>query len=172
MNTIHNTKSVGAAILRVALIFFFLLMATDSATRVYYSYMPITTWVDFRSVEVTQDGVTAVVRLERYPKEERMIMARRVLSLIAPIREKACGITTQGVLSEGEAGVVQVPLGYLMAPGCIERLKGRSIQARLLVTYIYEFPFGVQRSVTRASNQFLLTQENDEFKVLSPLVSK
>ena len=164
----NTTKYIGAAFVRVALIFTFLVIATDSMSRLYYTYMPISTWMDFRSVEVLQEGDRAVVRIERYPKEDRMVLVRRVLSILAPVKEKACGSTVQGVVNESEGGFVQTPLSSDVEGDCSSLFQGRAVDTRLQISYVFEFPFGIQRIVTRWSYPFRLTQPNGHFSV-SPL---
>lgn len=163
--TIQNTKTFGATVIRVFLIFIFLMLATDSLTRLYYTYMPISTWIDFRGLEVKQNGDEATVFIERYPKEDRMVVVRRVLSVLAPSRGRACGTTIQGVINVAESGIAQVPLSSVLSDDCSERLRGTNVDARLQISYVFEFPFGIQRLVTQWSNPFLLEQQDGRFRV-------
>lgn len=173
MNTaIHNVKTITATVIRVAMIFLFLVIASDSLTRMYYSYMPITTWINFVSVEVVQEGDGPVVKIERYPEGEQFATFQRVLSIYLPVRERACGSSIQGVVNETESGYIQVPLSYALSAGCAERLEGRNIEARLQVSYVFEFPFGIRRIATRYSNPFRMTQLNGQFRVDAVLAAK
>lgn len=162
-------REMTAAFARIMVIFAVLVLFFDSMTRLFYSYMPIETWIDFRRVEVVNVRGEAYVVLERVPVGRQIAMFHRSLIIRYPENERGCTASLMVVLDNPSDATITVPLKRLVAPTCPDVLAGRRIEGQLQVSYIFEFPFGVKRTATRYSTSFSLQFEDGKFVSGPPL---
>lgn len=162
-------RDFGTTFLRVAVIFALLITFCDSLTRVYYSYMPISTWITFKSVTVENRGGEAFAVIERKVRGPQIATNHRSLIIRYPESERACTTSTLTVLDNMSDPVIIVPLKRLLSENCPDVIDGRRIEGTLQVSYIFDFPFGVKRSAVRYSNEFGLQYTNGTYVSSPPL---
>ncbi len=158
-----------AAVVRVVLLFLVLSIALDSMTRVYYSYMPITTWMNFESVRVEQRSTEPYVIIKRQPKGSLVAIAHRTLLVSYPEQLRGCSIATQAVLDDTGDDTVVVQLDHLLNTACPDVLGPLKTNATLQVSYIFDFPYGVKRSIVRQSNRFSIWHDGTNYHIGPPL---
>lgn len=168
-NAAHNLL---AAILRIMLIFVIMLVGVDSMSRVYYSYMPISTWVNFKSVEVKDVNGEATVFIERIPVGPQVAVFHRTLIIMYPENTKGCTASILTVLDNPSTETLVAPLRRVLSPTCPDFLGSKVINGVLQVSYIFDFPFGVKRTATRYSNRFSLSYAGGSYRLGEALTAK
>ena len=160
-----------AAVLRVAVIFIFLLVGFDSISRLYYSYMPISTWIKFNDLTVrnNEEGVPTIY-LERETLGRIVTVFHRTLFILYPENSRACTASVVAVIDSGDK-MVSLPLERAVSESCPQVLKDRTIDAVLQVSYLFDFPFGVKRHAVRYSNRFSVTYDGEKYRIGSPIRS-
>lgn len=153
---------------RVALIFMVLSIGLDSLTRIYYSYMPITTWMKFESVEVVQRDEPYVI-LTRYPVGSSISLFHRTLLIRYPDERRGCGASTTAVLDDTSVAQVVVPLDHMLSAACPDVIGTMKTNAVLQVSYIFDFPYGVKRSIIKSSSKFSISYDGTNYHVGPPL---
>ena len=159
-----------AALARIMLIFAILVLLFDSMTRLFYSYMPIETWIDFRRVEVKNIEGEAYVVIERVPVGRQIAMFHRSLVIRYPENERGCTASLMVVLDNPNDATLIVPMKRVVSENCPDVLAGRRVEGQLQVSYIFEFPYGVKRTATRYSDAFSLQYERGRY-VSGPPIS-
>jgi len=162
-------KDFVAASMRILVIFTFMLLTFDSMSRVYYTYMPISTWIDFRKVSVENRHGEAYVILERTPVGRQIAMFHRSLVIRYPESERGCTASLLTVLDNPSADTLLIPMKRIVAQNCPDVLAGRRVDGALQVSYIFEFPYGVKRTATRYSATFSLEYKNGRYLSGNPL---
>lgn len=166
------THEFTAAVLRILLVFVILLVAIDSMSRVYYSYMPLSTWVDFRSVTVKMFNGEPTVFIERIPVGPQVAVFHRTLIIRYPDNTKGCTASIVTVLDNPSTEVIVAPLSRIISPTCPEFLGNKVIDGVLQVSYMFDFPFGVKRTATRYSNRFSLSYAGGSYRLGEALKAK
>ena len=162
-------KDFVAASLRITIIFTFMLLTFDSLSRVYYTYMPISTWINFRDVSIENRRGEAYVVLERTPVGRQIAMFHRSLVIRYPEPEHGCTASLLTVLDNPSADTLVIPMKRIVSPTCPDVLNGRRVDGMLQVSYIFEFPYGVKRTATRYSKSFSLEYRNGRYVAGKPL---
>lgn len=159
-----------AAFLRILVIFIFLLVGLDSLSRLYYSYMPVSTWIRFNDLVVRNDenGVPTVY-IDRETVENTVTVFHRTLFILYPGNSRACTASVVAVLDNPNKNTISLPLERAVSEVCPSVLKDRTIDAVLQVSYLMDFPFGVKRKAVRYSNRFSLTHVSGEYRIGPPL---
>lgn len=161
-------QNLFAAVTRVVLIFLLLSIGFDSMTRIYYSYMPVETWMDFQSVTVQQSAGEAVAILRRNPKGQTLSVFHRTLLIRYPEERRGCTNSTVTIIEDPTVPVVVVPLERLLSATCPDLIGPNQVDAVLQISYIFEFPYGVKRLAVRLSNRFSLQYQNGKYVVGQP----
>lgn len=153
------------AVMRIGLIFLALTVFVDAVTRIYYSYMPVSHWIDLRSVEVREVNGEAMVRIERETSGPLVSVFHRTLFILYPEVTKGCTASLVAVLGSNEEPVINLPLERVLSPTCPDVLRGQEVQGKLQVSYIFDFPYGVKRTATMYSNHFSLRYSGGSYRV-------
>lgn len=168
---VQQTKTLSrqftATILRVLFIFLVLCIGVDSITRLMYSYMPLSTWMDFQSVKVEMVNGEAMAVITRKPNRLAISTFHRTLLVRYPDERRLCTATTVTITQDPEVTIIMVPMRRMLADNCAVSIGTDPVDAVLQVSYIFDFPYGVKRLATRYSNRFSLTY-NGEYKVGPP----
>lgn len=167
MRKVNNLiQDAVASFLRVSLIFAFLMVMTDSLTRVYYSYMPIDTWVRFQSITVENRDGEAYAIIRRNVRSPQVATFYRSLIITYPEPTRACTNSLITII-DGPEVEVAIPMRRLLSATCPDVLQGRKVEGRLQVSYIFDFPYGVKRSVVRYSPTFAMIYSKGVYSVSS-----
>lgn len=161
---------ITSAFLRVMVIFVFLLVGFDSITRLYYSYMPVGTWIRFNELIVKNDenGVPTVY-VDRETVERTITVFHRTLFILYQENSRACTASVVAVLDNPNQSAISLPLERAVSETCPDILKDRTIDAVLQISYLMDFPFGVKRQAVRYSNRFSLTHDGKGYRIGPPL---
>lgn len=159
------SKSFLAAVLRVIIIFILLTIASDSLSTLWYTYAPMRTWLDFRSVQVVEEDGEAMVKIDRSPTGSHLSIVERVLFVFSPTITRVCSVSSAAVVDEATTGLVRVPLGEVLSRNCPDLMPKRQIEGSVQISYILNFPRGVQRVTTKHSNKFFLSYAGGRFVV-------
>lgn len=159
------TRNLTATTLRVALIFVILLIAFDSLSRLYYSYMPISTWINFKSVSVTTIDGDPTVIIDRVPVGPQIAVFHRALYITYPSPAKGCTASVMTVMDNPTTDQIVVPLSSILSDTCPTFLGDRKIDGNLQVAYIFDFPFGVKRMSVRHSAPFSLSYAGGKYRL-------
>lgn len=164
------TLEFTAALLRVVFIFVFLMVSFDSMTRLYYSYMPISTWIKFNDLTVKNDenGIPTIY-VERETVGKVVTVFHRTLFVLYPENTRACTASVIAVIDNPEDRVISLPLERAVSESCPQIMKDRTIDAVLQVSYLFDFPFGVKRHAVRYSNRFSVTHDGERYRIGSPI---
>jgi len=152
----RGAQGFTASLARIVLIFLLLSIGLDSLTRMYYSYMPVDHWMDFRSVNVGQVEGEAMAIIDRKPYSPAVSIFHRTLLIRYPQERRGCTNTTITIVEDNGVDKIMVPLSRMLASSCPDVLTGK-VDAVLQVSYIFEFPYGVKRFAVRYSNRFSLS---------------
>lgn len=159
-------RDLFGAVLRIGLIFLAMTVLFDAVTRVYYSYMPVSHWIDLRSVQVKEVNGEAVAIIERETTGPMVSVFHRTLFVLYPEITKGCTASLVAVLSGDEDNVITIPLNRVLSDSCPDLLAGRRVEGKLQVSYIFDFPYGVKRTATMFSNLFSLEFKDGVYRVL------
>lgn len=162
-------NAVMATFIRIGFIFVILSITVDSMTRIYFSYMPLDTWIDFQSVTVTNDRDQPVVVVTRKAVSRSISVFHRTLLIRYPEERRGCTNSTVTILDDPTITSVVVPLDRILSDNCAKILGDKPTNAMLQVSYIFEFPYGVKRATTRYSNQFSIYYDGKGYHVAKPL---
>lgn len=161
-------RNMFAATTRVILIFLLLSIGLDAMTRIYYSYMPIETWMDFTSLEVKMLNGEAVGIVGRRPKGQSLSIFHRTLLIRYPDEVRGCTNSTVTIIEDQTAASVVIPISRMLSPTCPEVLHGEKVDAVLQAAYIFEFPYGVKRLAVKLSNRFSIQYIGDRYVIGAP----
>lgn len=171
---VHKTKTLfrqfTALVFRVLFIFLVLCISVDSITRLTYSYMPISAWMDFQNVEVKMVNGEAVVLVTRKPNRLSISTFHRTLLVRYPDERRICTTSTITITEDPSVQTIIIPMRRMLSENCAISLGVAPVDAILQVSYIFDFPFGVKRLAVRYSNRFSLTY-NGEYQVGPPRTS-
>lgn len=162
-------NTVMATLIRIGFIFILLSITVDSMTRIYFSYMPLDTWIDFQDVTVTNDRDQPVVVVTRKAVSRSISVFHRTLLIRYPEERRGCTNSTVTLLDDPTITSVVVPLDRILSDNCGAILGDKPTNAVLQVSYIFEFPYGVKRATTRYSNQFSISHDEKGYHVAKPL---
>lgn len=143
-----------AAFTRVLLVFMLLIIGTDAGTRMYYSYMPISQWLDFTGVRVYQEGDEAMIEYARNAKSRQVATYHRSLITFFPTERLTCTKSSVAIMETQLQDKLNFPLSTALSENCPELLDGAKVEGVLRVSYIFDFPYGVKRFAIRYSNPF------------------
>lgn len=159
-----SLRAATATFLRIGVIFAFLTVFADSMTRIYYSYMPMETWIGFQSVTVENRDGEAVAIIKRKVKSPRVATFYRSLVITYPQHTRACTSSLLTVLDDLDDEIV-IPMRRLLSATCPDALQGKKAEGRLQVSYIFDFPYGVKRSAVRYSPEFSIFYSRGTYSV-------
>lgn len=162
-------KEIVAAAVRVALIFLVLTIGVDATTRMYYSYMPITTWLDFTGIKIVQEDGEPYVVITRRAVNPTVSVFHRTLLIRWPEDRRGCTMTTTVVADDPDTTTVSAPLDRMLSPNCPDVLGKGPTNAVLQVSYLFDFPYGVKRMVVRYSDKFSIRYDGTNYQVGPPL---
>lgn len=168
---VQKTKTLlrqfTATIFRVLFIFLVLCISVDSITRLTYSYMPITFWMDFQSVHAEMLNGEAVVKITRKPNRLAISTFHRTLLVRYPDERRLCTASTITITEDPSVQTIIIPMRRMLSDNCAISLGVFPVDAILQVSYIFDFPFGVKRLAVRYSNRFSLGYDG-EYKIGPP----
>lgn len=162
-------REFTSAVIRVVMIFLVLSIGLDSMTRIYYSYMPISTWMKFAGVDVVQHQDEPYVIINRQSMSPTVSTFHRTLLILWPDNRRTCTVSTTVVTDDTDTTTVSSPLDRMLSANCPDAVGKGSTNAILQVSYLFDFPYGVKRMVVRYSPKFSLSYDGTNYKVGPPL---
>ncbi len=163
LKTIFN--DIFTATMRVIVIFLILSIGFDAMTRIYYSYMPVEEWMDFKSVLVEERNDEAIAIIKRRPHQKTIAVFHRTLLIRYPDERRGCTNSTVTIIDDPAIDTIIVPIWRMLDDSCPAVMGGKPIEGVLQVSYIFEFPYGVKRTATRYSNPFWLSYDRGRYIV-------
>lgn len=148
-----------AMLARILFIFLSLTIATDCIIRLYYSYMPIETWMEFKDVRVEDHDGEAVAVITRTATRKSVSLFHRTLIIKYPEEKRDCTYAAVAVIDDLTTDTVTVPLARMLSPSCPDTIGIKPVNAVLQVSYVFDFPYGVKRFAVRYSNQFTMVYD-------------
>jgi hypothetical protein len=164
----NKIKDTFTAIARILFLFLILCIGLDSMTRLYYSYAPISIWMNFRKIEVKMINGEAVAIITRQVKTQSISVFHRTLLIRYPEERTGCTTSQVTIVDDPRESSIVVPLESMLSINCPDVLKGKTVDAVLQATYVFDFPYGVKRLTVRYSDRFSLSHDG-HYKVGSPL---
>lgn len=162
-------KDIFGAMMRILFIFLILTMGFDSVTRIYYSYMPIERWIDFKSVSVLERHGEPVVVIQRRPHNALTTIFYRSLLIKYPYEKRGCSASALTVLDNPAVEEITIPLKVILSKECKAIIGGMNVNAVLHVSYILEFPYGVRRFSVKNSNMFSIRAVENGYEISAPV---